>query len=241
MTPGSVRLVPLGDAEIITDQERREVRILVAGPDLTVTWSRYAARERGPDLHVHREHTDAFSVLDGELTFAVGPRADRQRVPAGGFVAVPPGVVHTFANESTAEARWLNLHAPDTGFAAYLRAARDGVPGASFDSFDPPADGGRPAAGAIVTLAGRCAVPDLAVAQRVLDDGSEAPRGRQEDGVRAYYVLEGAVAVTIEDWVRVAGPDTLVAIPPGVGHAATSADAAPARVLTIHVPARTRC
>jgi hypothetical protein len=30
------------------------------------------------------------------------------------------------------------------GFAAYLRGARDGAP-AAWDSFDPPADGGRPA------------------------------------------------------------------------------------------------
>ena len=28
--------------------------------DLAITWSRYAMGERGPDLHVHREHTDAF-------------------------------------------------------------------------------------------------------------------------------------------------------------------------------------
>lgn len=47
---------------------RREVVILVEGPALTVTRSRYAGGERGPDPHVHREHTDAFSVLEGELT-----------------------------------------------------------------------------------------------------------------------------------------------------------------------------
>ena len=38
------------------------------------------------------------------------------RVPAGGFVAAPPNVAHSFANEGAAEARFLNLHAPDTGF-----------------------------------------------------------------------------------------------------------------------------
>jgi len=116
---------------------------------LTMTWSRYAAGEQGPDLHVHREHTDAFYVLDGELTFTVGPGAERIRVPAGGFVAVPPHVVHTFANEGTAEARYLNLHAPDKGFAAFLRSRRSGGD-ASFDSFDPPPDGGLPSAAAIV-------------------------------------------------------------------------------------------
>ena len=143
-------LLRVGDGEPITRTERREVVLLADRPEIAITWSRYAGGERGPDLHVHREHTDAFYVLEGELTFAVGPTAEPIRVAAGGFVAVPPDVVHAFANESGAEARWLNLHAPDMGFAAYMRALRDGAP-VGFDSFDPPADGGRPAAEAIVS------------------------------------------------------------------------------------------
>jgi mannose-6-phosphate isomerase-like protein (cupin superfamily) len=130
--------------ETITALERREVVILSARPELTVTWSRYAGGERGPGLHVHREHSDSFSVLAGELTFAVGPGAERVRVGPGGFVAVPPGVVHTFSNESDADACWLNFHAPDMGFAAFLRT------GSAWDSFDAPPDGGLPAAGVIV-------------------------------------------------------------------------------------------
>jgi hypothetical protein len=57
--------------------------------------------------------------------------------------------VHTFVNASDAAATWLNFHAPDNGFAAYLRAARNGDQKA-WDSFDPPADGGRPAADVVV-------------------------------------------------------------------------------------------
>ena len=140
--------------ETITDQERRNVVILAERPAVTITWTRYAGGERGPGLHVHREHVDAFYVLGGELTFTVGPAGEeRVSVAAGGFLAVPPNVVHTFVNEGPAEARWLNLHAPDTGFADYLRAARDGTGGA-WDSFDAPADGGRPAAEVIVTRPG---------------------------------------------------------------------------------------
>jgi quercetin dioxygenase-like cupin family protein len=171
------------DGETITARERREVAILTAHPDLTITWSRYATGERGTDLHVHREHTDAFYVLDGELTFELGARGDRVAVPAGGFVAVPPNVVHAFLNDGGADARWLNLHAPDTGFADYLRALRDGED-AVFDSFDPPADGGSPAAGVIVTGPGegervtsgdravviKAALPELCVAEWELAD-----------------------------------------------------------------------
>src|SRR5437667_4930737 len=104
----------LGDAETITNEERREVLILAETDDMTITRSRYGPGERGPDLHVHREHTDAFYVLEGELTFEVGPQAKKVRVPAGRFVAVPPNVAHSCANEGSVDARWLNMHVPDT-------------------------------------------------------------------------------------------------------------------------------
>ena len=162
------------DGETIADGERRALVILVARPAITVTWSRYGAGEHGPDLHVHRQHTDAFYVLEGEVMFEVGPAAERVRAPAGAFVAVPPNVVHTFANESSAAASWLNMHVPDTGFAAYLRALRDGTD-AAYDQFDPPADGGRPAAEVVVSGPGeglKCAVPELFVAEH---DGPEQP------------------------------------------------------------------
>lgn len=139
------------NGEIIRDTPRRRLVVIAEHPEMSITWFRYAAGERGPDLHVHREHTDAFYVLEGELTFSVGPDAERVTVGAGGYVAVPPNVVHTFANESDGEACWLNMHAPDTGFVEYLRALRDGIEPV-FDSFDPPADGGGPASDAIVTL-----------------------------------------------------------------------------------------
>jgi uncharacterized cupin superfamily protein len=74
MTAGDV-LRRVGDGETITDQARREVVILAELHELTITWSRYGPGESGPDLHVHREHADAFYVLEGELTFAVGPGA----------------------------------------------------------------------------------------------------------------------------------------------------------------------
>jgi quercetin dioxygenase-like cupin family protein len=182
-------LLRRADGEMIADAERRALVLLAERPAVTVTWSRYAAGERGPDLHVHREHTDAFYVLEGEVTFEVGPKAQRVRAPAGTFLAVPPNVVHTFVNESSADATWLNLHAPDKGFAAYLRALRDGTD-AAYDQFDPPADGGRPAAEVVVSGPGeglKCALPELFVAEL---DGPE----QQEDLV---YELGGGRVLTV--------------------------------------------
>jgi quercetin dioxygenase-like cupin family protein len=223
-------LCHLRDAETISDEERRNVVILAERPEITITWSRYAAGERGPDLHVHREHSDAFYVLDGELTFAVGPDAEVVRAAAGGYVAVPPNVVHSFVNDGSADAAWLNMHAPEKGFAAYLRALRDGRR-AAFDTFDPPADGGLPAAGVIVSGPGegervtrgphvallRSAANALAVAEWTLDGELE---GAGHDGrVDSYYVLEGQLDVTMDGAAHAAGPDTLVTIPAGVPHA----------------------
>ena len=142
------------DGETISDRDARTVMILHAEDPVTVTWSRYSSGERGPDLHLHREHTDAFYVLTGALRFALGPDGERVvRAPSGTFVSAPPGVAHSFMNDEADDATWLNIHTPDAGFAPFLRGAREGreMP---FDSFDVPTEtgghGGGPAAGAVV-------------------------------------------------------------------------------------------
>jgi len=132
--------------ETVTDNERKRVDLLLATDALTVTWSRYAPGEPGPDPHVHHDHTDSFFVLTGELHYRVGPDLEPLVVRAGEWLAVPPNVAHTFVNADDAEATFLNFHSPDGGFAAYMRGENPG-----FDSFDPPPDGGLPASLAIHT------------------------------------------------------------------------------------------
>ena len=139
--------------ETITDGEHREVILLIAREEKSMTWSRYGPGEKGPDPHIHREHTDAFYVLAGTLRFEIGRERERVEATAGTYVAVPPNLVHSFSNEGRDEARFLNFHTPDGGFAAYMRGRRDGEE-VGFDSFDPPADGGLPAAAATVVRPG---------------------------------------------------------------------------------------
>jgi quercetin dioxygenase-like cupin family protein len=93
------------NGEVITKREGRDLILLLDQESLTVTWYRVAPGEVGPGPHVHHEHTDAFYVLEGEMTFPLGPDGEPVRAPAGTFVAGPPNLVHTFANESGAEAR----------------------------------------------------------------------------------------------------------------------------------------
>jgi mannose-6-phosphate isomerase-like protein (cupin superfamily) len=64
----------------------------------------------GPRPHLHRTHEELFYVLAGEFDFFVGDRV--VRVGPGGFVAVPPGVVHDFRNPTSRPARWLAFVAP---------------------------------------------------------------------------------------------------------------------------------
>ena len=73
----------------------------------------------GPSAHAHDDEDDAFYILDGELRFVVDDR--EIAAPAGTFVLVPPGVVHTFMNPTSSPVRVLNIHAP-AGFDRRLLA-----------------------------------------------------------------------------------------------------------------------
>jgi hypothetical protein len=99
---------------------------------------------------VHHAHTDAFYVLEGELTFEIGAEAETIKVSAGGFLAAPPGVAHSLHNDSGRPARWLTIHTPDGGFAAFMRGVRDGVE-VAWDISAVPEGGGLPASEAIVS------------------------------------------------------------------------------------------
>jgi quercetin dioxygenase-like cupin family protein len=134
-------------SEVITDNDDRRVEILCETDAMHATRTRLGARRPGTDPHVHREHDDVFYILEGELTLRLG--AEEVAAPAGTMVVVPPLVVHAYRNDSDADVVFLNVHAPGTGFAPYLRALRDGTPH-EFDQHPAPEDGGRPASDASV-------------------------------------------------------------------------------------------
>lgn len=73
----------------------------------------------GPPPHVHDRLHDMFFVLDGVLTMRVGN--EELEAPAGTFVCVPPGVVHTFSNPGSQRVRFLNFNTPG-GWEGYVRA-----------------------------------------------------------------------------------------------------------------------
>jgi mannose-6-phosphate isomerase-like protein (cupin superfamily) len=185
-----------GKGEIVTDKPERTLRILTDHELLNLTWFRYEPGEDGPDPHVHYTHSDAFYVLEGELELRLGPEVKSVRAPAGTLGAAPPHLVHTFRNSSDSTALFLNIHAPGAGFADMMRARRDGRDEEAdrFDQHDPPDDGGRPLADALVTMPGDAGAraPDghFSLAKVELAPGSSSKFGT----TTAVFVLEGTVA-----------------------------------------------
>ena len=95
--------------------------------------------ERGAEPHVHREHTDAFYVLEGELTFRIGPEASSRCKRRGRHVCrrSPERRPRLLDSGAAVEARFLNFHAPSGGFADYMRGK-----GSRLRQLPPPENGG---------------------------------------------------------------------------------------------------
>jgi len=244
-------IVPIANGETILRREEREISILLARDELTITHARYAAGQQVAGPHIHYEHTDAFYILEGELTFEIGREANAVRVGAGGFIAAPPRVAHSFRNDGDRPARWLTIHAHDGGCAAFMRGVRDGIE-VGWDISAVPADGGLPASHALVSPdpAGehpatwdqlcrlRCALPDLRVVEWHLRGprSVDVPLHHQESQVDSFLVIEGELEATIAGTRETVGPGTLISAPRGVQHKLNRRASGPARFLSLHTP-----
>jgi mannose-6-phosphate isomerase-like protein (cupin superfamily) len=247
-----------GGGETITDRDARWVAIKGAHELVDVTETRYAPGERGPDPHVHHAHADAFYVLEGELAFELGPGGAAQvSAPAQTFVLVPHDLVHTFWNPGPADARFLNIHAPSRRFADSLRLRRDGgdYDGTLYDSFEPPADGGRPVSAAVVRPAG--AGDSIAIGassavfkaeegdgdgtfsltETTLAPGFPGPVPHVHEGlVDSFYVLEGTLTVTLGERTVEASAGSFVFVPPGHTHTFANPGSEQVRMLNLMAP-----
>jgi len=86
---------------------------------------------RRPPAHRHVNCSEAFFVLDGQISFVL----DGQDLTGGpgDFLLVPRGAAHTFGNPSDEPARLLVLHAPamDAYFEELHRLWASGQPPAT--------------------------------------------------------------------------------------------------------------
>jgi uncharacterized cupin superfamily protein len=250
-SPATEVVVPPGGGEAITQKEDREATIMTSRDQITITYYRLGDGQQGPEPHIHHEHTDAFYVLEGEVGFLLGPDRESVSVGAGGLVAAPRYGIHTFMNESGAEARFLNIHAPDGGFGDYMRDMRDRKPDASFDSFPPPDDGGLPLSEMIVSGPGEgerlVAGNRVALLKGLLDDacfiefevngplGGPPPHAHAAQ-IDSFYVIEGELEFTVDGERSVAGPGTLASVPVGAEHTFAHRGEGLVRFLNIHAP-----
>jgi quercetin dioxygenase-like cupin family protein len=241
-----VLLAP-GEGETTTDRPERTLRILCEFEQIIVTWFRYEPGEEGPDPHVHRQHTDAFYVLEGEVDFGLGPKVTRIKGGPGTLAAAPPNVVHTFKNSSDKTAVFLNVHAPSMGFGDVLRGGGHD----HFDQFDPPADGGRPFDDAILQPAGegervgsettshliKGELSELSIFEMTfMPEFEGVDPHTHDDLVDAFLVLDGETDFVVGDEVQRAGPGFFLAAPPGARHGFTNPGPGPLRVLNLHAP-----
>lgn len=244
------------EGEVISDRAERTVRIKAGFGAIAVTETRYEPGEPGPDPHIHRGHTDAFYVLEGTLDLVLGPDRERIRLPAGSFVAAPPNVVHSFRNEGTGRARFLNFHAPSGGFADYLRALRDGEDGSWFDQIDPPADGGRPLSDAAVlrpdegeaidvgrsslVLKGTGASSDgmFFLSETTVEPGFPGPPPHVHRELHdLFYVLDGTLILSNGDETTAAAAGSFACFTPGTVHTFSNPGDEPVRFLNFNTPA----
>jgi quercetin dioxygenase-like cupin family protein len=238
---GQAVLLRPGEGERLN--ERIVVKIEL--PELSVNEVNVGPDFEGPGPHFHKEHVDAFYVLEGELEFING--TETLRAGPGTTVAVPPEIVHGFTNPGPGGARYLNIHAPDAGFIEYLRRA---IVGENFewDSYDVdepygpgeaivagPTGGERLVRPSGLTNTIRAETTELSLFELEFDERWEGVDAHHhDDHIDSFYVLDGEVEFLLgEDTVRV-GAGTYVAAPLGVTHGFRPI--APARFFNLHAP-----
>lgn len=107
-----------GDGERLERPENRAITIRVDLPGLSINEMEFDDTF-AVDPHTHDDHVDAFYVLEGEVEFTVGN--DTVVAGPGTLLAAPPGARHGFRGVN-GRAKVLNFHAPDAGFADWLRS-----------------------------------------------------------------------------------------------------------------------
>jgi quercetin dioxygenase-like cupin family protein len=201
-------------------------------PELLVFEIRRSADDGGVAPHVHREHADAFYVLEGEMDFHVA--GETVRASAGWFVLSPRGVVHGFGPGS---ARMLNFHAPGAPYVGRGDTYDSPGEGSKGDGIVVAPDDGERLVGDKRVAYIKASVPELTLSVFELKAGFEGPEPhRHDDHVDSFYVLDGDVEFVLGDEPVRAGPGTFFAAPPGTIHTFTNSGPAGARLLNMHSP-----
>jgi len=213
-----------------------------------------------PPAHLHREHAEAFYVLEGELTLRL--EDGEHRVGPGTWAFVPPEVVHTFAVTGDGRARFLDIHAPSCGFGDFVRglqaagseeelravrAAFDQEPPPEYASSDPGlvvvARAGGADGESITDQPGRRATVLVDAGELIVSEFAygAGERGAElhvhHDHADGFLVVDGEFTFGHRDGTLAAPAETLVLLPPDVAHGFDNDSDATARCFNLHMPA----
>ncbi len=232
------------------ESEDRVYLVKVARPELSLIEYDTGPTYSGASPHFHERHTDAFFLLEGELEFTLG--RERHLGRAGTAVVVPPGNVHAFTSHGSGRARFLNIHAPDSGFTDFLRARTRGED-ASFDSVDvdgpqEPGEGTVLGQGEGTTYVVGTATSvfkatrestagAFSLAEVTIQAGTSGPPPHSHRKLLdSFYVLEGTLTVQVGDEEVEAGPGTYACAPPGIVHTFANRSPSVVRFLNLNTP-----
>lgn len=127
-TEQRVVVVRAGGGEVIPIG-RSSVRLLSVGADTAELSSTEEIRVPpgfdGPPPHFHRKTNHSWFVTEGQLRLTV--QDESHELSPGGFVHVPVGCVHTFANLTSDPAAMVEFTTPG-GFDRYLSELADAFP-----------------------------------------------------------------------------------------------------------------
>jgi mannose-6-phosphate isomerase-like protein (cupin superfamily) len=247
-TPQAIICGP-GEGERL-ESEDRVYLVKIARPELSLIEYDTGPTYTGASPHFHERHTDAFFLLEGELEFTLG-RVTHVAGP-GTAVVVPPGNVHAFTSHGSGRARFLNIHAPDEGFADFLRARTRGED-ATFDSVDVdgpqepgegtvlgPGEGTTYVAGAATSVfkaTRESTAGAFSLAEATIRPGTSGPPPHfHRELIDSFFVLDGTLAVTVGEEEVEAGPGAFACAPPGVVHTFANRNASPVSFLNLNTP-----
>ena len=222
-------IVPITAGEAILRRERREISILVAREEVTITHARYAAGEQVAGPHVHHEHTDTFYELEGELTLVIGARGrDRhgllrriRRRAARGSPLLPQRQrpARELAHHPHTRRRLRRVHARlprrRQGRVGHLRGPRRRRPASKRIDRQPDGAGERRESGDRLCRL-RCTLPDMCVVEWRLRGPHLILRfHRQDRHVDSFFLIEGELEAMLAGGRQTVGRGTLLSLPRG--------------------------
>lgn len=128
LRPGDARVIDLGAFDVVVHADGS-----TTDGAFSLIETDDPAAGLGPPLHIHRDCAESFYVVAGAYRMHI----DGQdfECPAGSFVYVPRGIVHTFQS-AVAGSRKLNLYTP-AGMVGYFDALHAAIAsGSAEDELD---------------------------------------------------------------------------------------------------------